>query len=67
MEKLLKGKKPPTTTKVESSPILSKVKNFLPQMKSANEELGTLDPESILVESVPADAESYIEMARTKF
>ena len=66
MEKLLKGSKAPTTSKLGVSPLLSKVKSFITEIKTANEELETLDKDSILIENVAEDAESYIEMVKIK-
>ncbi|KAG2204567.1 uncharacterized protein EV154DRAFT_313463 [Mucor mucedo] len=44
------------------SDILSRVQAFLPQLKSANEQLKAADPKSLDIENVEEDDGQYIEM-----
>ncbi|GAA5801694.1 hypothetical protein EDC94DRAFT_611184 [Helicostylum pulchrum] len=44
------------------SDILSRVQAFLPQLKSANEQLKAADPKKLDIENVDEESEQYIEM-----
>ncbi|KAL1926785.1 hypothetical protein VTP01DRAFT_5431 [Rhizomucor pusillus] len=56
-------KSKPKTYKIEPpSDILSRVQAFLPQLKSANEELSKADPSKLNIENLEDEDERYIEM-----
>lgn len=58
---------PPTslsTCKVDASSLLGRVKEFLPQIEMANRQLESMKEEAI-VDCVPNNSESYIEMVRS--
>jgi hypothetical protein len=42
--------------------VLSRVQAFLPQLKSANEQLETVDPSKLDIENVEEEEGQYIEM-----
>lgn len=42
--------------------VLSRVQAFLPQLKSANEQLKAVDPKKLDIENVDEESEQYIEM-----
>jgi len=62
---MLKDGKPPKTFRLEASSLLSRVKDFLPQIEQANKKLESMSKDEVaevVVENVPEDSESYVEM-----
>lgn len=46
--------------------VLSRVQAFLPQLKSANEQLKAADPKKLDIENVEEESEQYIEMVKDR-
>jgi hypothetical protein len=47
--------------------VLSRVQAFLPQLKSANEQLEKVDPSKLDIENVEEEDSQYIEMVNTGY
>jgi len=61
VEKLLQPKNDRIQTTAERSTILDQVKAFMPKLKTANEDLDTVDTSVIQVDA-PREGEPYVEM-----